>query len=773
MTKFRKLVLAAVLAALSLGAFGQNPVNGAMSNPIPNEGTTGTTINRLVKLTGNPSTAVLPATTDTNGVAGVCAAGCGTTGNAYVATWGLQLCAFDGATTAGDYAQISATTAGDCRDAGATYPTSGQVIGRVLSTNATAGSYLIDLFGPGIVAAAGGGGAAWGSITGILSDQTDLQSALDAKVSVTRAVAGHALSADVTIACADLSTAGDACAKNTGTAAGTLAAGDDSRIVGAVQTSRTVAGHPLSADVAIASTDLTDSANLVRTTAAATFGAFLYDFASSSFKPAKTTVAGLGTASTKSGYAYVVTDGTSASDCSTGGGSTYVNCVSNGTTWVAVGGGGGTGTVTHTVGSLTLNCVVVGNGSADLKCSPDATDDGSTFTVTGSGGIVATSINGSDATHTGQMTVAGQTLDNAVPTNSFGFVGWGSTGITSYVFRPSTTAPAANTVWLAGAPTSNIAALSFGKITSSYVDSSIALTGAAPTMSVANEGTTGTTANTLTKLTGAPSTALIAATTDTNGIVGITTAGAGITGSATIAYGGTVSCVFDGATTAGDYVQISSTTAGNCHDAGATYPTSGQVMGRVLSTNATGGTYTVDLFPPEIKASAGGGTTITGGGLALGPVQGGTLTGTAVGVANEVDVYKFVIQASIQITGISFYVNTLSAGQTCDVGLYNSSGNLVANTGPISAATTGAKDATITQTSVTLTPGAYWLAFGCTDTVAKLQAWNSSVMTSVVNAGGTFQGKAANALSTGSLPATLGTITGSTTPLPLIAWGHN
>lgn len=45
---------------------------------------------------------------------------------------------------------------------------------------------------------------AWGSITGTLSNQTDLQTALDAKVPVTRTVNGHALSADVTVTASDV-----------------------------------------------------------------------------------------------------------------------------------------------------------------------------------------------------------------------------------------------------------------------------------------------------------------------------------------------------------------------------------------------------------------------------------------------------------------------------------------------------------------------------------------------------------------------------------------
>ncbi len=131
--------------------------------------------------------------------------------------------------------------------------------------------------------------------------------------------------------------------------------------------------------------------------------------------------------------------------------------------------------------------------------------------------------------------------------------------------------------------------------------------GAGSTLTIANAGTTGSTLNTLTKLTGAPSTAVIAATTDTGGIVGITTAGAGTTGSATIQQSGSVNCVFDGATAAGDYVQISATSAGNCHDAGSNYPASGHVIGRVLSTNGAGGTYGISLFSPDIKAWSGSG----------------------------------------------------------------------------------------------------------------------------------------------------------------------
>ena len=71
---------------------------------------------------------------------------------------------------------------------------------------------------------------AWGDITGTLGDQTDLDTALDGKAD---AVHTHTL--------ADVTDSGGAAALDVGTTVGTVAAGDDSRITGAVQTSRQVA----------------------------------------------------------------------------------------------------------------------------------------------------------------------------------------------------------------------------------------------------------------------------------------------------------------------------------------------------------------------------------------------------------------------------------------------------------------------------------------------------------------------------------------------------
>lgn len=114
---------------------------------------------------------------------------------------------------------------------------------------------------------------------------------------------------------------------------------------------------------------------------------------------------------------------------------------------------------------------------------------------------------------------------------------------------------------------------------------------------VVNATSTGTTLNTLTKftVTSSATSAVISATTDTSGVVGITAGGAGTSGTATVVIWGITPCIFDNTTTADDYVQISSGTAGNCHDAGSTRPTSGQIIGIVFGAGGSAGTYNVEL----------------------------------------------------------------------------------------------------------------------------------------------------------------------------------
>ena len=120
---------------------------------LANASSTGTTLNKLTKLTGT-ATAVTAATTDTNGIIGITVAGAGTSGKATISQAGEVFCAFDGATTANDWVIPSTTVAGDCEDSSLAPPSlpppDTQLIGQVLSTNLGAGTYAIDLYGPGL-----------------------------------------------------------------------------------------------------------------------------------------------------------------------------------------------------------------------------------------------------------------------------------------------------------------------------------------------------------------------------------------------------------------------------------------------------------------------------------------------------------------------------------------------------------------------------------------------------------------------------------------------
>lgn len=168
-----------------------------------------------------------------------------------------------------------------------------------------------------------------------------------------------------------------------------------------------------------------------------------------------------------------------------------------------------------------------------------------------------------------------------------------------------------------------------------------------------NDLLTGTTLNKLAKINpaGLAGFAILPLITDTGGITGIVVSGAGIGGNATIQQSGSASCVFDNAVTSGDYVQISTTIAGDCHDSGIaapSYPTTGgQIIGRLLATNASPGTYLVDLFGPEIRIASGAGL--------------GCTNSTPVTVSNTV--------AQTSLLSCAIPANSLNAGSLLAVDL--------------------------------------------------------------------------------------------------------
>jgi hypothetical protein len=105
--------------------------------------------------------------------------------------------------------------------------------------------------------------------------------------------------------------------------------------------------------------------------------------------------------------------------------------------------------------------------------------------------------------------------------------------------------------------------------------------------------------------------ALDAATTATSGVIGIAQSTTLAIGTAVssgtsveVATSGKVTCQFDAtAVTAGDYVQASKVTAGNCHDAGSLRPTFGQIIGFALASGSASTAQTIKLFDAEVIAA--------------------------------------------------------------------------------------------------------------------------------------------------------------------------
>jgi len=112
---------------------------------IDNDTTTGTTSNLLVKLSTGGK-AVITATGDLGGAIGVAGFNAGKVGKTWTATIGVTNCQFDNQTVVTDYAVIG--TSGQCHDAGASYPSGVQVLGRVIGANAGPGTAAqVYLFG--------------------------------------------------------------------------------------------------------------------------------------------------------------------------------------------------------------------------------------------------------------------------------------------------------------------------------------------------------------------------------------------------------------------------------------------------------------------------------------------------------------------------------------------------------------------------------------------------------------------------------------------------
>jgi hypothetical protein len=98
-----------------------------------------------------------------------------------------------------------------------------------------------------------------------------------------------------------------------------------------------------------------------------------------------------------------------------------------------------------------------------------------------------------------------------------------------------------------------------------------------------NDATSGTALNQLAVYNSGATGVQTAATSNTDGVLGIVSGGAGTSGKAVLTWAGLASCNFDAANpVAGDFAIASTTQAGRCHDSGsATRPSGVQTIGRI------------------------------------------------------------------------------------------------------------------------------------------------------------------------------------------------
>ena len=254
------------------------------------------------------------------------------------------------------------------------------------------------------------------------------------------------LSGAIAIGQTALTTRGDLMTVNSGGALTRLPIGTSSQVIlggtdpsygqvpnaALVNPSTTVAGQTctLGASCPIASTNLSDTAVIVRNNAANTYsGAGLQDMGAMKLKPPFTTVASLPSAAASTNLVFEVTDGLTATDCASGSGTKRLWCASNGTTWVAMALANApypqsfssvtSVVLTHGFGTTNVSTTCFDNASPPNQVIPDkvtatdANDVTVTFTVAQSGKCVVTSGGGGGSI--------------AVTNNSGGSVGAGGT----------------------------------------------------------------------------------------------------------------------------------------------------------------------------------------------------------------------------------------------------------------------------------------------------------------------------------------------------------
>lgn len=191
----------------------------------------------------------------------------------------------------------------------------------------------------------------------------------------------------------------------------------------------------------------------------------------------------------------------------------------------------------------------------------------------------------------------------------------------------------------------------------------------------------------------------------------------------------------------------------------------------VIVAPVTGQALTYKNGTGWINSNVGGlSFTIAGQGSFLGPgiqlpipIFDGQAGQTIVTSANEVRVTQFVLLSSYTIRKVAVDVTALVAASTCSFGIYDVSGNKLIDSTAINSASTGLKSVTL-GTPVVLPAGLYYFAQSATAAGVQVPGGGTTISAAIFNtwnAGG-YNAIAANVVSGGVMPATLGVLTPTT-----------
>jgi len=145
-------------------------------------------------------------------------------------------------------------------------------------------------------------------------------------------------------------------------------------------------------------------------------------------------------------------------------------------------------------------------------------------------------------------------------------------------------------------------------------------------------------------------------------------------------------------------------------------------------------------------------------------------TSSAAMTANQVFLLQFTLDRVVTFTRMSIYVVTTSSTNHEYIGIYSGGGSsLLVQASFTLTASTGAMTATVSST--TLNPGNYWLARSADNSTSVLlgTAATSANPITLFNGGSIVRiGLSSNSTSSGTLPSSIGTVSGQAWNAPLV-----